>query len=47
MDAVHVFGFDLNYKLNDAIKLNGGYSQSNIYQGSKSVVTRDNLPWQL
>ena len=47
MDAVHTFGLDLNYKLNDAVKLNGGYSQSNIYLGSKSVVTRDNFAWHL
>lgn len=46
-DAVHTFGLDLNYKVNDAIKFNGGYAQSNVYLGSKSVVSRDNFAWHL
>ncbi len=47
LDAVHVFGADVNFKLNDTINLNGGYSQSNVYLGSRSIVTRDNFAWHL
>lgn len=46
-DNVHVFGGQVNYQITDAIKFNAGYSQSNIFNGKKSVVTRDNFAWNL
>jgi hypothetical protein len=46
-DNVHTFGGEVNYKATDSITLKGGYSQTNMMLGKKSVVNRDNFAWHL
>jgi hypothetical protein len=43
-NRVNVFGGDLKWNFG-SIVFDGGYSQSNVYDGNKSVVNRDNYAW--
>jgi len=43
-NRVNVFGGDLKWNFG-AIVFDGGYSQSNVYNGKANVVNRDNFAW--